>query len=133
MKTLLVIVAVIVGGFFLLSITMNVVLRRKAKALEGQPVPDVPGPIGATLHKAGRSLVYFFSPQCGACRTITPKMRALSEHNERVFVVDVTQHLDVARALRVLATPSTVEVADGRIVGVHMGPLPSEVEARFSP
>lgn len=33
-------------------------------------------------------------------------MKALSEKNHSVFVVDITQQLEVARAMRVLATPS---------------------------
>ncbi len=40
--------------------------------------------------------------------------------------------MEVARALRVMATPSTVEISDGRIVGYHIGPIPDEVMTRFA-
>ena len=131
MQTLLWVFLGIVGGFVLLMVLMNLVVRWKARAMQGQPLPPVPGPIGDSLSKAG-GLIYFFSPQCGACRSITPRMKALSERSKRVHVVDVTQQLDVARALRVLATPSTMEVANGRVVGVHIGMVPPEVEERFA-
>lgn len=132
MQTVLWVILGTVGGFALLMVVMNVVIRRRARAMEGQPLPPVPGPIGDSLSRAGRGLVYFFSPQCGACRSITPRMQALSDRSDHVHVVDVTQHLDVARALRVLATPSTIEVAQGRVVGVHIGMIPREVEERFA-
>lgn len=132
MQTFMTVAVAVVAGFFLMMVGMNLLVRWKAKALEGQPLPDVPGPMGTSLSNAGRALVYFFSPHCGACRAITPRMRELSKTNEHVFVVDVTQHLDVARALRVLATPSTIEIADGKVVGVHVGMLPRDVEERFA-
>lgn len=132
MQTVMMLGVAVIGGMFLLMVGMNMLVRWKARALEGQPVPEVPGPMGEALSKASRGLVYFFSPQCGACRAITPKMKALSQKNPGVFVVDITQQLEVARAMRVLATPSTVEFADGKVVGVHVGMLPKEVETRFA-
>jgi thioredoxin-like negative regulator of GroEL len=49
-----------------------------------------------------------------------------------VFVVNVAEDLGLARSLRVMATPSVVEVADGKIVGYHVGPPPAEVMARYA-
>jgi len=49
-----------------------------------------------------------------------------------VFAIDVSVSFDLARALRVMATPSTIEVAEGKIVGVYVGTIPREVVARFS-
>lgn len=132
MQTVLLVGVAAIGGMFLLMVGMNLLVRLKARELEGQPMPDVPGPIGESLSKAGRGLVYFFSPQCGACRAITPRMKALSEKNHSVFVVDITEQLEVARAMHVLATPSTVEIADGKVVGVHVGMPPKDLEARFA-
>jgi hypothetical protein len=31
-----------------------------------------------------------------------------------------------------MATPSTVEIAEGKIVALHIGPIPADVMARFS-
>lgn len=36
------------------------------------------------------------------------------------------------RGLNVMATPSVVEIADGVIVGFHVGVVPAEVMARFA-
>jgi thioredoxin-like negative regulator of GroEL len=88
--------------------------------------------VGERVSRSGRALVYFFSPACGACRAITPRVRELGKKNDAVFAVDVSESLDLARALRVMATPSTFEIAEGKIVGVHIGRIPDEVIARFA-
>ncbi len=121
-----------VGIFVALFVALNVWVRLRVKAMEGKPLPDVPGAIGQQLARSKHALLYFMSPGCAACRTLTPKVEKLSRRNSEVFVVDVTRHLDVARALHVLATPSTVEVDNGRIVSVHVGALPADVLARFA-
>ncbi len=132
MSSLLHVVLAVAAGFLVLLVGLNMLVRWKAGAMRGQKLPEVPGPMGPALSKAQQALVYFFSPQCGACRMLTPKMRALSSANQNVFVVDVAQQLEVARALRVLATPTTFEIERGVVVGVHIGGLPPEVEKRFA-
>lgn len=121
-----------IGVLFALFFGLNLWIRVRSKAMEGKPLPDVPGSIGKKLARAQHALVYFMSPGCAACRPLTPQVQKLSRKNENVFVVDVTHDLDVARALHVLATPSTIEVDHGRIVKVHVGALPSDVLARFA-
>jgi thiol-disulfide isomerase/thioredoxin len=131
MGTLGIVLAVVVGGFLLLNIGMQFAARSRAAALQGTPVPELPGGTGKRIAASKRALVYFFSPQCGACRAITPRVRALSAKNPGVFAVDVMQDMGIASALRVMATPSTVEIADGKVVGYHIGPIPTDVMARF--
>ena len=132
MATLGTFLLVILVGFVGLTVVMQVLVHTRAKALAGKPVPPLPGPVGERVARSKRALVYFFSPACGACRAITPRVRELGKKNASVFAVDVSESFDLARALRVMATPSTVEVAEGKIVGVYLGPIPDEVVARFS-
>lgn len=124
--------AVVVGGFILLNVAVQLTARSRAAALKGAPVPELPGDTGKRISASKRALVYFFSPQCGACRAITPRVRELSKKHPGVFAVDVMQDMGIASALRVMATPSSVEIADGKVVGYHIGPIPSDVMARFS-
>jgi hypothetical protein len=46
--------------------------------------------------------------------------------------VDVSQNFEVARALKVMATPSPVELQAGRVAGVHVGAIPEDALARFA-
>lgn len=111
---------------------MQVLVRARARAMLGKPLPQLPGSTGAKLTSAARALVYFFSPSCGACVRLTPRFRELSQKNPAVFVVDVMQDLELARGLGVMGTPSVVEIADGKIVGYHVGNIPPEVMTRFA-
>jgi thiol-disulfide isomerase/thioredoxin len=120
------------GLFIALVIGMNIFVRRAARALAGQPLPELPGQLGKSISGAKQGLVYFFSPGCAACRPITPKIKALSSKNKNVFAVDVTENLDLARALRVMATPSILEIGEGRVVDVHVGGLPPALLQKFS-
>lgn len=125
-------ISVIVGLFLVLMVGMNVVIGARAKAMKGKPLPDLPGTVGESIGKASSGLVYFFSPGCGACRSLTPKLSAIAKKNKNVFLIDISENLDIARAMRIMATPSTVEVASGQIVDVHIGMLPSELLQRFA-
>lgn len=89
-----------------------------ASSLEGEPLPPLPAPYSHI--RSG--LLWFHSPTCGPCRSMRPVIEALEEQGQ-AHAVDVTEHLDVARALGVMATPTTVCVEDGRILWVRTGPI----------
>jgi thioredoxin 1 len=127
-----IVVAVLAIAFISFTLGMQILVQKRARALQGQAVPPLPGALGARVAKSPRALVYFFSQGCAACRPFTPRLRALGEKNRAVFVVDVMQDLDVARALGVLATPSAVEIEAGKVVGFHVGRVPEDVIARFA-
>jgi thioredoxin 1 len=122
----------IVATLMALVLALQVFVRAKARAMRGKPVPSLPGRTGERLSRAPRALVYFFSPSCGACKPLTPRFRELSRRNSAVFVVDVFQETDLARSLNVMATPSVLEIADGKIVGYHVGAAPPDVIGRFA-
>ena len=122
----------IVALFVVLMVGMQLLVRYRARSMQGQPVPAISGPIGKRIASAKSALVYFMSPNCGACRTWTPRVNELSQKNHNVFVIDVSQQLEVARALNVMATPSAVEIRDGRVAGYHIGAIPAEVLQRFA-
>jgi thiol-disulfide isomerase/thioredoxin len=132
MGTILTVVTVVVGGFLALMVGFSFYVRARARAQTGKPVPALPGPLGAQVATGRRALVYFFSPACGACRTITPRVKELGSTNRAVHLVDVSQEVETARALNVMATPSFVEIDAGTVVGYHVGPAPAEVLARYA-
>lgn len=126
------VVLVVVVGFVALSVGLQVLARTRAAKLKGQPLPHLPGAEGARIQQSPRALIYFFTPSCAACRPVTPRMKALAAEGKPVFPVDAMQAPELAQALSVMATPTTVEVQDGRVVGVYLGPPKAEVFARFA-
>lgn len=125
------VVGVVAVGFVALTLGMQVFLRLRSRALIGSPVPPLPGTVGAAVGRSKRALLYFFSPSCAACRYITPTVKELQRHDPTVFPIDVSEDFTVAGALKVMATPTTIEIADGKIVGYHVGLFPPELASRF--
>jgi thioredoxin 1 len=122
-----------VGALVGLMVAMQVAVRVRARLLRGKPLPELPGSWSKKLAGRAGSLLYFFSPGCAACRPLTPRFKEMSSRRPTsVFLVNVAEDLNLARALKVMATPSVVEVADGRIVNYHVGPPPSDVMARYA-
>lgn len=127
-----IIIAAVVG-FVVLNLVLAQVASRRAKALEGKPLPDLPGDLGRRIAGSPRALVYFFTPSCAACRPITPRMKELAKAGSPVFPIDASHELDLARALSVMATPTTLEVRDGQVVNAFIGAaLPASLWERFT-
>jgi thioredoxin 1 len=127
-NVIMVVVLLVVG----LMVGLQLLVRSRARTMRGQDVPALPGSLGRQLTGAPRALLYFFSPTCGACKRLTPLFTTLRRANPAVHLVDVSQDLDVARSFKVMGTPSVVEIADGKIVGYHVGAVPADVTTRFS-
>jgi thioredoxin 1 len=129
MSYLVAIVAALVG----LMVIMQLAIRLKARALRGKPLPELSDAWTRKLAGRSASLLYFFSPGCAACRSLTPRFQEISQRRPgSVFVVDVSEELSLARALGVMATPSLIEVANGIIVGYHVGRPPADLLARYA-
>ncbi len=126
------VLAVVVGGLVVLFVGMQLAVVARARAMKGKALPPVPGPLGDRLTKAGRGLIYFFSPGCAACRPLTPKLQAMERANPLVHAVDVSHHMEIARALNVMGTPSLVEIEGGTIVGYHIGAPPPGLLERWA-
>lgn len=53
-----------------------------------------------------KSIVYFYSPSCTACRYQTPIMDSLKKQNYNVLSIDVSKDLQMVRLFGVMGTPS---------------------------
>ncbi len=126
----LVLLAVVVG-FVVLTIGTQVAVRRRAAAMRGRPAPELPGPLGEAVRAADRSLLYFYSQSCAACRPLTPRLRELAGRGRAVYLVDVAESSVEARAFGVMATPTLVEISSGRVVGYYVGRPPADLLGRF--
>lgn len=111
----------LVLGLFAVVMLMQWRMAKKAKAMEGRAVPELEPAIDAKLRQRGRVLLYFFSPNCGPCRAATPLIDRAAARHDNVFKLDVSRSLDLARRIGVMATPTTVLIADGQIAQIVLG------------
>ena len=107
-------------------IGLQVFLTRRMMKLKGQPAPAVAGAAGRRVADGRSALFYFYSPQCGACRTMTPVVKELAGRAPGVFPVDISVDMDTARRFSVMATPTTILVRDGKVAEVLVGPQSPE-------
>ncbi len=106
-----IILAVIIGGFTLLQVTM--IVRMKLK--KGKTVPNLPGAHGRRIKKGDKVLLYFYSTNCRACKAITPIVKSLQKKRKDIFSINVSKDMETARKLSVMGTPSFVVIEDGII------------------
>jgi len=99
----------------------------RMKLKKGKPAPSLSGHYGKAVESGKMSLFYFYSPSCGACRSMTPIVSEYVEKNSRCFKIDVSRDMDTARAFGVMGTPSTIVVEKGIIKDFIVGPRPAEV------
>lgn len=97
--------------FFLLQFFIGI----KMKLRKGKPVPEINGAHGRLVGKGGKVLMYFYSPGCRACKSITPLVRTLSKKHKNVFSINITKDMDTARKLGVMGTPSFILVENNII------------------
>lgn len=77
--------------------------------------------IGRPVDGESDRLIYFYSPKCGPCRSMTPIIDQLAERNPQVSKVDVLQEPETARTFNIRATPTTVLVKHNRVLDIALG------------
>ncbi|UOZ08629.1 thioredoxin family protein [Amycolatopsis sp. WQ 127309] len=129
MTGLWVLVAVLVAGT-----AAGLLLRarngRVREARDADPVRELPGPVAAVLDPASAvTLVQISTTFCAPCRHAKAVLAPLAERTDGLHHVelDVTNQPEVAQALAVLRTPTTIALTpDGRellrVGGVPKGP-----------
>jgi len=122
MRTLLFII-VLFG--ILLGLQKLQALRMTRK--KGKPVTGLSGAYGEAVATGKPTLFYFYSPGCGACRSMTPIVSEYTGEGSRCFKVDVSRDMATAQAFGVMGTPSTVVVENGIVRDFFVGPRPEAV------
>ncbi|MDH3269568.1 MAG: thioredoxin family protein, partial [Ignavibacteria bacterium] len=76
-----------VVGFFLL---MNVYVMLSGWMKRGKKLENLRGELGKQIMAGKRLLIYFYSPSCAACKTMTPVVSKLNKENKNVQMVNLS-------------------------------------------
>ena len=76
----------------------------------------------------GRVMFYFYSSQCGPCRTMTPRLERLRATFPNVVMVDIADQAELTCRFGVAAIPAVLVVERGRIIQALLG---KQSEARL--
>lgn len=92
-----------------------------ARRARGREVPQLTALLNERQRSQSRLLVYFCSPRCGMCQTMTTVIERLADVRDDVVKIDITEAPAVARAFGVMATPSLALVEHGAISRLMVG------------
>ena len=112
--TVLVIISVFVGLKFL--------MQKRAQRSKGKEVDisifdeDI-----KTLLKSEKSILYFYTPTCGACKSQTPIIDKLEAETNAVGKIDLSVNRDTAKEFGIMGTPSTAIMSGNRIAEIFIG------------
>ena len=115
MTYLLIIVFAVVAFFILMQLSITYQSNKQI----GKTAPETP--LISESDTARPVLLYFHSPNCGACKSMTPIIAELAENNGNVISIDASQSLETARAYNVRGTPTIIQVKEGKIAKVLLG------------
>jgi thioredoxin 1 len=121
MEDLMTVIYIVIGVvvlFFLFQYAMIFKMRFK----KGKPVPELSGNFQQAVKNHEKVLFYFYSPNCGACRPMTPVIEEFKKKEKNYFSIDVSKDFETARKFGIMATPSTVVVEKGTIKEFLVGP-----------
>ena len=116
------VVAVFVIVLFSVLLLMQFFPFLRARTIRGKEIQGV----GELLAASGtsdpqRKLVYFWSPACSMCRSMTRVIDKLMEQRDDVLKIDASRSQDVAKRLHVMATPTIVLVNGEKVEDVLVG------------
>jgi thioredoxin 1 len=117
------IVAYILAGIVALFILLQVAVRVSMARKKGKPAPELGGKLGKEMSKGGRTVLYFFSPQCGACKPMTPVFEKLAKSEKSIKLVNIADDMETARKFGIMGTPSVVVVEEGIIKDFRVGQM----------
>ena len=117
MDILFYIVMIFIG--FILFIQIYTRLQGVLK--RGKPVPQLGGKIGKALAQNQRTLLYFYTPTCSACKVMTPIIDRLQKEFSNILKINLTNDLEIGKQFGVMGTPSLVLVEDQKIRSFVVG------------
>ena len=112
--TVVVIISVFIGLRFL--------MQKRAQRSKGKEVDiSIFDEKIIGLLKSEKSILYFYTPTCGACKSQTPIIDNLDAETNAVGKIDLSINRDAAKEFGIMGTPSTAIMSGNRIAEIFIG------------
>jgi thioredoxin 1 len=103
-------VGTLVLGVLAVLLLIQVYPLLRARQVRGRAVPGLEAVLTDRQRAQARLLVYFWSPRCGVCATMTSIIDKLASERGAVVKVNIAESTVVAREFGAMATPSLAVV-----------------------
>ncbi len=107
----------IIGFFVFLQVFTRIVSFFK----KGKIITGINGELGRKIKSGSKLLVYFYSPACGACKTVTPIIDKMKLNRSNIFKIDTSREMKIAQQFGIMGTPATVIVENEKITEYILG------------
>lgn len=113
MDSALYVVLAIVGFFVFIRLLAWFNGRMK----KGKAIQPFTGEISRKIQSGEKLLLYFYSPSCGACKTMTPVIDEMKKKNNNIYKINLAKESErkIGQIFGVMGTPATVVVEDSKI------------------
>mgnify|MGYP005865366977 FL=1 len=109
-------IILIIFVFFTLIIGFQFFLITKSKAMKGKKIDfQKVRPELREKFKNDKTIVYFYSPTCTACKYQTPIIEKLKSEKFNTISIDVSKDLATARVFGIMGTP-TIALMKGNLI-----------------
>ena len=117
------VIGIVIILVFIGILVMQVMMYLGSQKMKGRPVPADLDQLLRRSDAAGsaRSLVYFYSPSCGPCRSMTPVIDKLAGDGRPVFKINIQDSPEIASKIGIRATPTLLVINQGLIEKVMLG------------
>lgn len=122
MTIVMIVLVVIIGLLALLIIVPRLLMASKARKLKGKPAPTPHKASAKRIKSGARTVLYFHTPTCHACKQQDPIMRKVQKrYPDAVFKIDASSNREAASAYGVLGVPYLAFIEGGTLVSARAG------------
>ncbi|NOX67179.1 MAG: thioredoxin family protein [Chlorobi bacterium] len=103
-------------------IGLRFLMQKKAQRAKGKEVDiSIFDDKIKKLLKSEKSILYFYTPTCGACRSQTPIIDKLESETNAVGKIDLSINRNAAKEFGIMGTPSTAIMSGNKIAEIFIG------------
>ena len=92
-----------------------------SQSIKGRPIGKLDSLPQLADYRNGSLLLYWYSPNCGPCRQMSPLIDRLIDEQHPIHKINIAEHPDSAREIGVRAAPTLMRIQDGVIEDVLLG------------
>ena len=116
------IVLIVFLVFVCLLVIPRLMMSFKASRMKGKDVPLTHKASRKRIQSGKKTVLYFHTPSCGACKMQGPIIDKIKQrHENAVFKIDASRDREIAISYRVMGVPFVVFVENCKIVKAAPG------------
>ena len=115
-------IAITALTIIVLMLILKFIMQKRAQKSKGKTVDlTIFDDQIKTLLKGEKSILYFYTPTCGACKTQVPIIDKLKEDLNFVGKIDLSKNNNASKEFGILGTPTTAIMKGNSIVEIFVG------------